>query len=349
MPPNFQSGATLDTRPAEKKLKDYKFKEIVAAANPVNWVEKSESEWRKFPEQNQDGSGSCVEQTVRKLAGIQAFLKEKQYVEFSAGFYQLRSNKPQSGMIGVEAFDIWMNSGIPLEVLVESDNMNDAQMDDIQIEQYEKDIAKVFAISGHVGIDNGDFETVASVIQTTGKGVMVWFYFTSSEWSQLIPTIKSPNLTVETGARHSVTAIDPILYNGKKYILVEDSAHFGGFTRHLISEEFFKARNWFTRYPMNFKFDTQEAPVTPKPKYTFTTPFEFGQTKADVKVWQDILKYEGFYPLNTASTGYYGAITTNGTLKWQTKHQVASSEELTLLAGRKVGSKTIAAANLIYS
>jgi len=168
MPPNFQSGATLDTRPAEKKLKDYKFKEIVAAANPVNWVEKSESEWRKFPEQNQDGSGSCVEQTVRKLAGIQAFLKEKQYVEFSAGFYQLRSNKPQSGMIGVEAFDIWMNSGIPLEVLVESDNMNDAQMDDIQIEQYEKDIAKVFAISGHVGIDNGDFETVASVIQANG-------------------------------------------------------------------------------------------------------------------------------------------------------------------------------------
>ena len=55
-------------------------------------------------------------------------------------------------------------NGLPLEQLVPSENMTDAQLDSIEVEQYEKDIAKVFAISNHIGIDNGDFETVASVI-----------------------------------------------------------------------------------------------------------------------------------------------------------------------------------------
>lgn len=351
----FQSGAAFDTRPEEKKLKDFKFEEVVAAANPVVWVEKKDSEWRKFPMQNQNGSGSCVKQTVRKLSGIQMFLKEKQYVEFSAGYYKLRSNKPASGMMGVEAFDIWKNQGIPLEVLVESDNMSDAQMDAIPVEQYEKDIAKIFVIGGHLGIDNGAFETVASIIQTTGKGVMTWFYFTDAEWSQKFPQILDNNLTIQSGLRHSVAAVDFGLINGKKYIKIEDSAHFGGIYERWISEEFFKTRNWFARYATTFKFDDQSPPLPNnetnvlKPKYTFTKVLEFEQTNSDIKMLQDVLKFEGFFPVNTASTGYYGAITASAVLKWQIKHNIAPIEELNSLAGRRVGEKTIAKLNQLYA
>ena len=67
---NEQPGANLDTRSEAQKARDWKFEEVVAAANPVNWVEKPQAEWRRFPIYNQDGSGSCVAQTLRKMAGV---------------------------------------------------------------------------------------------------------------------------------------------------------------------------------------------------------------------------------------------------------------------------------------
>lgn len=341
----FNSGALIDERSPEEKQKDSSIEEIVAAVAPVNWVEKEEKDWRKFPDQNQDGSYSCVMQTIRKLGGILLYLKEKTYVTFSAAFYQLRSNKPEGGMNGMEAFEIWKNNGLPLEQLVPSENMNDAQMDAINVEQYEKDIAKVFSISDSIGIPAADFETVASVIQQTGKGVMVWFYFTAEEWSKLIPTVIDQNLTIQNGLRHSVTAVDYFLMGGKKYLLVEDSAHFAGLTRHLISEEFFKARNWFSRYPMNFKF----CECAEKPKYTFTKSLTYGiMNDADVVALQNILKYECLFPANTDSTGNYLALTAKGVYDWQVKHEVAALTELDELQGRRVGEKTINKLNELY-
>lgn len=346
MPFEFQSGAVIDTRPDSKKIKDFNFKEAVSSASPVNWIEKKPCDWRRFPDQNQDGSGSCVAQTIKKIAGVLIWLREKTFITFSATpIYQNRSNKPNPGMLGVEAFDIWATKGIITEQLVRSENMNDAQMDEELIEDYQKNIAKEFRISGHIGIDSGDFETVASVIQYTKKAIMTWFYFTADEWSKEIPTINDPNLLLENSLKHSVTAVDFFLYNGKKYILVEDSAHFGGFTYHLISEEFFKARNWFIRYPICFQF---ESGSILKPIYNFTTPLVFGQLNRDIKALQDILKYEGLFPMNIESTGYYGAITAKGVYQWQIKNNITTLSELNVLEGRRVGNKTIIALNQIY-
>lgn len=371
-------GANIDTRPEEAKVKDIGFVELVSMANPVDWKEKKESEWRTFPDQNQDGSGSCVAQTIKKLAGIQLFLKEGKYVEFSATpVYQARSNRPAGGMIGVEAFDIWKRDGITLEALVPSYKMNDAQMDAYPVEQYEKDIAKVFAISNHIGAPLKDIDTVASIIQTTKKGVMLWYYFTSAEWSPLIPVVKNQNLNLQEASRHSVTAVDYFLYkiDGKlvKCLLIEDSAHFGGRTRRIVTEDFHKARNWFARYPMTFKFQDQSQPAptpepTPlpsKPKYTFSKVLEFiplneqgkisdtvknTAQKADVIALQNILKYEGLFPANTDSTGYFGATTAKAVYNYQVKHAVAPLSELDSIVpkGGRVGSKTIESLNKRY-
>lgn len=367
-------GANIDIRPADAKAKDIQQIELVASAAPVQWIEKTK--WRTFPAQNQDGSGSCVAQTIKKLAGIQVYLKEGVYVEFSATpLYQSRSNKPASGMIGVEAFDLWKSDGLTLESLVSSHKMNDTQMDAAKVEQYEKDIAKVFRIGGHVGIANKDFERIASTIQETGKGVMTWFYFTSGEWSKKFPTIDVPNLDLTAGStlRHSVAAVDFGLINGKKYIKIEDSAPFGGFTEHWISEEFFSARNWFNRYAMNFIFqdqtqpipEPQPVPVNPKPFYNFTKALEFipltedGQIsdimkheaqKKDVIALQNVLKYEGLFPLNVESTGYFGSTSAKGVYNWQIKHAVAPLQELDSFKpkGGRVGNKTITKLNQLY-
>lgn len=363
---NGYDGARIDERSAAEKEKDYRFEEIVASVNPVNWVEKSRSAWRKFPIFNQDGSGSCVAQTGSKLLGVLYWLENKVYVHFSAThLYQQRFNKPNAGMSGNDALEI-MKKGVTLEELVPSQSMSDSEMDAAIIEQYKKDVGGIFKIGNYVNVATGDIDKIASIIQTTKKAMMVWFYFNYNEWTD-VPSIKDStlNLLASNTCRHSVTAVDFTLCGqsnlpdypetwGKKGIIIEDSwgLQYGLAGQRVITEDFFKARNWFAAYPINFKFNDQteqEDEETTKPKYKFSDVLKFGQTNDDIKALQDILRYEGVYPANVASTGYYGAITAKGLIAWQRKYKVAAEAELAALAGKICGPKTIAKLNEIYS
>ncbi|MFA5396032.1 MAG: peptidoglycan-binding protein [Methanogenium sp.] len=343
------TGANIDVRTNEEKSKDYLFKETVATANPVNWVEKTQSEWRKFPIYNQNGSGSCVAQTLAKLLGVLYWLKNGVYVHFSAThIYQRRSNKPSAGMYGIEAFDI-ARQGVTLEELVPSQNLTDEKMDDTVIEEYKQDVGKIFKIGNYIVLPIKDIDTVASVIQTTNKAIMVWFYFKTNEWTSK-PVIKYSDLDLhskDTG-RHSVAAVDAALVDGKKALIIEDSwgSSYGLAGQRVINEDFFKTRNFFAAYPMNFAFEEKSIE---KPSYTFTVTLKFGQTNDHIKALQDILKYEGMFPTNISSTGYYGSITSDAVLQFQRKYNVASATELDSLQGRIVGMKTIAKLNELYS
>jgi len=343
------TGALIDQRSQIEKDTDTKFEEIVAAADPVNWVEKPQSQWRKFPIFDQDGSGSCVAQTVAKLLGILYWLKNNQYVHFSATHvYQRRLNKPLSGMGGIDAFGI-AEKGVTLEELVPSQVMSDAQMDGVQIPEYKQKVGEIFKIGKPIVLPTNDIDTVASVIQRTGKGVMVWYFFEYSEWNDY-PEVKVPSLSPigPTAVRHSVTAVDFTLHNGKKALVIEDSwgPNFGLAGQRVITEDFHRARNFFAAYPMSFQFEEQ---AVPKPKYTFTKELRFGQTDPDIVALQNVLKYEGLFPANTGSTGYYGSVTADSVLKFQKKYQVASDAELDQLAGKVIGPKTLAKLNELYS
>lgn len=343
----FQSGAELDMRSDEEKLDDHKFKELVSTANPVTWIEKPMSEIRKFPIYNQNGSGSCVAQTQAKELGIMRWLKDNNYVHFSAtDIYQRRANKPAPGMGAADVRKI-VSEGVTLEVLMPSQNMTDSQMDSATVENYMREVGKIFAASSTLFLPAGDLETVASVIQTTKKGVMVWFYFDIDEWTEH-PKVLNPGLDLYAPAtlRHSVTAVDFALINGKKCIIIEDSwgTSYGMAGQRIIDEDFFKARNHFASYLTNFRFEEQII----KPQYTFTKSLSFGMTDPDVMALQSILKYEALFPADRELTGYYGSITSSGLLQWQIKHDVAPVAELNLLQGRKVGPKTISKLNALY-
>lgn len=315
---NFQSGALPDERPEAEKAKDFKFEEIVASVNPVVWTEKLPTAWRKFPIFNQDGSGSCVAQTMAKLLGVMYWLKNGIYVHFSAThIYQRRSNKPAGGMAGVNAFDI-SREGVTLEVLVPSQDMTDTQMDNIKIEQYKEDVGKVFKLGNYIVGPVKDMETIASIIQTTGKAVMVWYYFKYSEWGD-VPVVKDNNLDLNGSGtvRHSVTAVDFTLYQGKKCLIIEDSwgPNQGKGGQRIITEAFHNARNWFVAHPMVFQFETPVIP--PILPIKITKDLRFGMTDPEVKILQDILKAKGFYATNLASTGYFGSVTQKAVINFQ--------------------------------
>jgi hypothetical protein len=205
------TGALLDTRPPEKRIKDFKFEEIVASADPVNWVEKPQSEWRKFPIFDQNGSNQCVAMSLAKILGIQHYIKEGEWIDFSAGFiYQQRENKPSSGMNGVDAWEIVRKNGALLEQLFPSQKKTDAQIDSYKVQRYEYQLAQIFKINNYVVLPVGDIDIIASTIQKTNKGIMVWYYWKYDEWDLPVPTIKYPDLDLyaPTTARHSVVAVD---------------------------------------------------------------------------------------------------------------------------------------------
>lgn len=330
-----QPGALLDTRPAVDKEKDYRFEELVTSAAPVVWREKKQSEWRKFPISDQDGSGSCVAQTMKKIMGVYIWLKTNSWVALSAShIYQRRVNKPNGGMGGVNAFDI-ARQGVTLEAFAPSEKLNDSQMDNVDVKPFMDEVGKVFKIGNYVTVPAGNIDLIASIIQETGKAVMVWFYFSDGlkprEWTDVPTAVHKITVGGSTTARHSVSAVDFTLYKGQKALIIEDSwgldAAMAG--QRVITEDFFKARNWFAAYFINFAFeDGASEPATTKPRFNFLRDLEFSaafKTETDVIALQNVLKYEGLFPANVESTGYFGSVTKKAVEQLQLKYGIATA------------------------
>lgn len=346
MTTSFPSGALIDTRTPEEQAKDWQQKEVVAAGATVQWSEKPQSQWRSFPIFQQDGSGSCVMQTQCKEMGIMQQLAGGTYVHFSvADGYQRRANKPAGGMSAADARLI-ASQGITLEVLSTSQNMSDAQLDATTIEPYKHQVGSVFSVPNYLTLPTKDIDAIASTIQATGKGVMVWFYFLADEWTNR-PTVLHPgiDLTAASTIRHSVTAVDFTMQGNEKCLVIEDSWGPGtsGGGQRIITETFFKARNWYAGYLVNFKFQQQP---TPKPIHTFNVDMQLGDNSAEVSSLQDCLRWSGDFPASGQSTGLYGPITQKAVQTFQVKHGVVAPGNS---GYGRVGPMTRAALNSIFA
>ena len=285
-------------------------------------------------------------QTQCKELGIMRYVNDGDYVHFSvADGYQRRANAPQGGMGSDDARRI-AREGITLEQLVPSQNMSDAELDAVHVKQYEHDIGKVLAAPNSLVLPTADIESVASTIQATGKGVMVWFYFENGEWTN-VPIVANQSLDRQapSTARHSVTAVDWTLQGGQKCLVIEDSwgVNFGFTGQRVITESFFKARNFFAGYLVNFAF---QAAATTKPTHQFLSDLQLGDNGSEIVALQDCLKWDGEYPSNADSTGYFGPITQKAVQAFQAKHAVVSVGSP---GYGRVGPLTRATLNLIFS
>lgn len=255
------TGCLPDTRSEEAKAKDW-HKEV-AMAVPVEWKEKSFEDVKHFPVRDQDGSGSCVAQTLALILGIQNFLEEGKFIEFSAkDIYTRRSNKDTMGMIGVEALDIARKYGATLEVLIPSQNMGEFDMNNITREVSDEQIAQIFKIKDFYQLPF-NVDAIASIMESgrrdgVAKPLMVWFMFPRIEWDA------KPNLTSVTNdmVHHSVTAVDYGIVDGKKGIFIQDSWGLHSSTSgglRFISENYLK-RMTFCAYVNDVNNDWQDKP-----------------------------------------------------------------------------------------
>lgn len=96
------------------------------------------------------------------------------------------------------------------------------------------------------------------------------------------------------------------------------------------------------------KMATPIPPVVPF-KYYFAKDLVYGQRSQDVQALQKALKIDDVFPQNVAETGFYGPTTQNAVRLFQRKYKVASWWELMIVNGRRVGGKTRAKLNELFS
>lgn len=357
---NVFTGVVEDPRTLEEKELDYQAEEIASYTPPV-WQNKGQNDWPRYDIRNQDGSFSCVAQTLALMLGIENLREEGRFITASAAdIYDRRKNKPGGGMWGVDALSIASDFGATLETFMPSQNMSEAEIMNIDRKVSDEQMGLIFKGGGYVQ-HPFDIERIASYMEANRKNgvakpVMTWYRFNYQEW-----TGEPKDLGLPKTVHHSVTAIDYGIYKGKKVLITQDSwghhtTTFDGL--RLIDQEFIDKHMTFCaslhdlsndwRNKVQQDENPEPLPEPSKPGYNFTRQLKYGETSRDVAALQDILKYEGLFPANVESTGRYLQITAKSVLAWQKKHKVASDAELNYLQGRVCGPKTIKKLNELY-
>lgn len=351
-------GALVDDRPPAVQELDPKFSEIAAAPVQPVWREKKDSELRVFGHQDQDGQSSCVANSGRKAMRVNFAVNHKMFdLDFSSmDIYRRRANYPDGGMAMDDLFRI-MGNGVTLYALAPSDGESEDFVNRFKRETYMARVAEVFKVGNGQGIylPIGNIDAVASVIERTKKGVVLFYYFTQAEWSRVYPEVLYPGLGLRADStlRHAVTAVDYTLRNGKKCLVIDDSALFAGLDRRFITEGFHTNRNFNAAYPMNFVFDAQEDDAAHKPQHFFGEDMSYSQQTTQVAWLQKCLQFDGTFPANievtTGATANYLGLTAQAVLAFQKKYSVASNAELDAIAGKKVGPSTRAKLNQLFA
>lgn len=313
--PNF-TGALLDMRPPEERAaNDVNFSEIVASAAPVNWQNKYPDKIRKFPDSNQFYTNMCGPFSLAKSLGVMFMQKYGVYLKFfEPDIYQRRANKGSPGMSMVDLFKI-AGEGVTLSDFFNATYSDDVGAEGIKIEAWQRAVGGAFAVSGNVKLPN-DMETIASVIQQTGKAPIQLTYFTSPEWSKEFPVILQSNLGLfSPGCLHHFTVYTDFTLANGKMLVSEDSAWFGGFKRRFLNADWITNRVVEIRYPMNFKF---QMAAGDRPSYDGLTVISA----------QKCLRYEGFFPTNIDYVENVGNFTKKALQLFQQKYGLAQTQAL---------------------
>lgn len=326
MTDNFiQPGLILDPRTIEEKAKDFTHEELALAIS-LKWGRGLENA-PNYSQRDQDGSGSCVGQATAKAEEVL-----KKYIASAHPIYARRKNFPSPGMWLQDAGEILKKQGTTSELLDPSQKMDEGQMNlSVVVDTPNKEPFYI-TVTNFKNIDE-----IATAIEIYGHCIVSVGIGANGEWTE-----KPVYNGTEPVSYHAICATWYFTdENGKKCLRIDESWGIDNPGHRILTEEYWKVRGTGAMYFI---------PDDGKPHYKFSTPLVFGfMVNNDVKWLQEILKYEGLFPKSILSTGNYLQITAKAVLAFQKKYQVAPNSELDPLQGRRVGSKTIAKLNELYS
>lgn len=307
-PSRYSTGLTIDPRPPEAAQHDYLHEERVtppgAPVNPFSFPKITVS---PYPTTDQRRTQSCVPHGVGLALAIERKADTGYYQSVAAMFpYRLRSNFPAEGSYPQEMFNIYRNTGAPaLEEMPTPST--EAEANALGITDAQRKDAKLFAGKNYFTIQvPNNIETLAT-IAAQGHGVPICLYATYSEWAQEYPKILVPGLVRENAPiKHEVCVLpnSGFIESSVRYVAIQDSALFGGFSLRYLSEDFIRDRVFNGGY-----WDTVNVVGSgPRPTFHFTLPLSAGVSGAEVKNMQLLLISEGLLASDCA-TGLLGGLT----------------------------------------
>lgn len=303
-------GANYDERDIENT--SIPQSEVVGQIAIPSFSTKDRNQWRTYFQQHQSTSSACVAYTAAKIVSILYFQKIKRLIRFSpAWYYTQRSNKPDQGMVYGNIINL-ASKGSVVHELLPCEGFNENEINNIKIEEEHKLIATAFSTPPSWILLTKNFDTVASTVEKTGKGLMIWFQIYEKEWfNREIPQVISGSREI---SGHSVTLVDAFTYKGTEYLLIEDSAD-KSYWRKLITRDYFNKRCRIISYPLNFKF----IKGGDKPSFNGT-----------IVSAQQCFKYEGFFPANIDFVENWGKVTTESAKKFQEKYGLVKSGSMSV-------------------
>jgi len=312
-------GLIKDPRSDEEKERDFLAEEITFSFPPIEWKEKLEEEWIKFPIFHQDGSSSCVGQAVAKALGIENFTEEGKFVHYSAkDIYTRRSNYPDKGMFFQNGLQIGYKVGATFEQLMPSQNLNEALMNDFSDRTLLTEIAGKIGRGGNYLTLPLNIDAIASVIEYQKKGVLIGVRFGPNEWNRNVPQV----LGDDRSYGHGICATNAIMYQGKKALIIEDSwgVNVGINGRRIITQDWFNANKIV--YAGYFTFLKNDGlPVKPQ-QHIFRVDLHYGVSSPEVVKLQEALAYFKFFPSGVDFTGNFYSITRNAVKAFQSAHGI---------------------------
>jgi len=314
-------GLIEDPRSDEEKDNDYRAEEITFSFSPIEWKQKQESEWSKFPIFYQDGSGSCVAQAVTKALGIENYIEEGKFVHYSArDIYTRRANYPGRGMWFHDGMKIGHKIGATFEQLMPSQGLNESVMNAAEDRTPLTEIAGKIGRGGNYVTLPVNIDAIASVIEHQKKGVVIGVRFGPKEWNRDVPKV----LGDSRKSGHGVCATNAILYNRKKALIIEDSwgKTSGMSGRRIVTQDWFDAKKIV--YAGYFKFLKNDGILDgQKPQHTFKKDLYYGLVKdPEVVMLQRCLAYLKFFPSNVDFTGNFYSITRTAVKAFQSANDI---------------------------
>lgn len=327
-------GVNEDPRTPAQKEFDYKHEEIFTSSVPSylpSYVAAS-TYVSMFPIDNQQGTSSCVAHGKVLVMSIFNWLQSTAgsgvFRQLSSMFlYRNRANFPGEGMVPSLANMQTIHQGAPIYADMPTP-LTEAEANAMTVDAATTAAAKEFAAGKWVSfIDPTDVDQMAFVSNSLGLPMNILIYATIEEWSAPIVHIITQNLQRSDPAAevsHCITVLPKSAYmgaDGKRYVIVQDSAGFGGIFFRSVGEDFIIARVSEADYMIAMG----SQPLTQKPQHQFAHDLTVGSTGPDVVALQTALQYLGLLPnvVNGAPfvpTGTYAGMTKNAVLQLQNEY-----------------------------
>jgi len=316
------TGFLDDNRPEIEKGKDFLHEELDLGSG-AKWLSKTEAlkSTKKYKKLDQKRTSSCVGHSGVLALGIENESEGEGFVELSPAYiYRQRFNFPQEGMYYHDLGKICNTNGScfseTLPTPVFERDINNVLITNSMIQE-----GRTFRSKNYVFLTAPKMEQFKNISNGMKEAVIISVFADYKEWSTDKPKLLKPNLKREDAPiRHACVVLpnSAYEYRGVRYLIVQDSAWFGGKNIRHVPEDFVLARfrygMYFTNLPNPKPAPKKEASVSFQ--YEFTRNLTTGMRGTDVKKLQMALKELGFFTYPKC-TGYFGGVTRKAVIDFQ--------------------------------